>query len=316
MIKRARTRKSNAPVIVFLAIAALFLFLNVRSASARDILHAAQSPEPLSNEDNYFVHWQSTTFQRINPGQIPAPDPYHDQTLSEASDTTILNVWLHIQNGNVAQNHTIEQDAYSGALLFENIFDGKQRIIYDSSGYLSYIPAENEPLVPFRSEVAFLDYAEGKDLKITGTTISEWGTEAWVIEEETGDVDSILSSFSEASKPYLTDLQITGFLYKWVIDKELERLVRFEWNALTGSGAVLLERTTYDKPLVINRTDLPPNWLTPSVPNAPVIDTTRQPDVLIRDLEQALASVTYAKVHPVTFMSLMRSIILGLQTSG
>lgn len=121
----------------------------------------------------------------------------------------------------------------------------------------------------FRDEVPFVEYAKQQGLEIARTEISEWGGQAWVVEsEETGDLEEILSSYNETSRPYLSDLDVIGFHYTWIVDQQLERVVRFEWEAITPSGSVLLERIAYERPVILAANEMPVYWLVPSVPDA------------------------------------------------
>lgn len=293
-----------APRITWLIVGSLLafsviLFFTARQTSAYAILDKAKVSIPPIQEGTVYVHWQNNIYQRVNPSLTEPPDPYHKPLPEKFSDSTTSEAWLKIENGRVAQSHSIDRDVLTGTILFEIIFDGKQRIIYDSSGYLSYIPVEDEIPQPYVNEVPFLEYAQENNLKITGSMISPWGKEAWIIEgERTADLKEILDSYDEASKPYLTDLKVNAFYYKWLVDKESEQLAVFEWQAITPAESVVLERINYGMPAILGVSNLPTNWLLPSVPNAPTIGNNEQPETLSRDLEETLSLVNFPVLLP------------------
>ncbi|MBX3047439.1 MAG: hypothetical protein KF698_10635 [Anaerolineales bacterium] len=246
-------------VVIFAAI----LLLNGMPIRVSDGLQAVQSPDPLSNQDEYFAHWQMVVFQRVL--EIAPAGAYRGPVLGHRFEVIVMDTRVKVEMGAVVQSHTIERDSDSGMVLSELILDGTQRIMYDGSGYLSY-SAVDEPPAPFRDEVSFVEYAKQRGLEIARTEISEWGGQAWVVEsEETGDLEEILSSYNETSRPYLSDLDVIGFHYTWIVDQQLERVVRFEWEAITPSGSVLLQRTSYERPVVLTADEMPVYWLLPSV---------------------------------------------------
>lgn len=74
-------------VVIFAAI----LVSNGMPIRVSDGLQAVQSPDPLSNEGEYFAHWQMVVFQRVL--EIAPADAYRGPVLSRRFEMIVMDTW-------------------------------------------------------------------------------------------------------------------------------------------------------------------------------------------------------------------------------
>jgi hypothetical protein len=270
----------------------------------------ARAEELLSNayllpeveESEYVVHTASLLYQRVDPNRIEPPDPYHLPIVSLYSDTTKTESWAYVKNGEVFQERIIYTDYTSGITLSDFINNGKQALTYNDTGYKSVYSSQSgvETTDIERSSVTLQNQ---KGVDITEVT-SIWEKPAWKIvshdpkpvEEDTSQLNTYDPLYRQ--KPYLQDLKINDYIVIWVVDKESERLVSFEWIANTSDGEVLLQKIE-NLPFEIQKLpDLPDNWLSAYWETSPIEGQYQPPNSSRNDLESVSNEIDFIAFQP------------------
>lgn len=268
---------------------------------AQVILTRASNTVSAPQDAALASHMRFKIYERANPGAVEPPDPYHKPVLQHYSEYSVVEIWQ--RGGDSRQQRTTQRDERSGLLLADRVQNGEFRGSYSAA--LGYASVDRAPDASPGGAVSAINPVSGepKGLRIVGARTSAWGKPAHVIERKAAlptkeEFQQTLNVALPYQKPYMNDLDIVGMQQQWIVDQESGRMVSYKREALTPSGAVVLEQIDYDQPELLQAGSLPTDWLAFPPKGVPVRQAAQGSTTRTLTLTETVATAPFAVFLP------------------